>query len=168
MKDSVNVTKRDGGSGIKMVVLVRCAIALERCSGFHCTWAFERRRDYFSEYASGVMAVSMSCGGCPGRRLSRLLSNVAKCAKKKEGWDMDNSVVHLTACVVNDSGHYPRCPFVDYMKAIIRQKGFKVIEGGYESVTARGRREQKQYQYSQGMRVDPKRCCDGVLSDEQA
>ena len=66
---------------IKIVVIVQCAIALERCSGFNCSWAFHKRSNYFK----------------------------------------------------------------DYMKAILLQKGFKVIEGGYESSGAQKRRENNHY-----------------------
>lgn len=128
-----------------IVAVIQCAIALERCSGFHCSRAFYRRENYFKGYPDNVIYVPFSCGGCPGRRVSRLIANLAKRAQKLEGIDKDNIIVHLTACVVNNNGHYPSCPFKDYMKAIILQKGFKVIEGGYESGGSKKRRENKHY-----------------------
>lgn len=158
----MGILKKKTAKNIKMVAVVQCGIALERCSGFHCAWAFQRRRDYFSGYARNVTHLSLSCGGCPGRRLSRLLSNLAKCAKKKEGWGKDQIEVRLAACIINDNSHYPRCPFTGYMKAIIRQKGFNVIEGGYESCTARDCREQNRYNYPRFLYTGEKNSCDGV------
>jgi predicted metal-binding protein len=131
---------------IKIVAVIQCAIALERCSGFHCSQAFYKRENYFKDYPDNVMYVPFSCGGCPGRRVSRLISNLAKGALKKEGIDKDSIIVHLTACIVTDNGHYPQCPFKDYMKAILLQKGFKVIDGGYESSGSKKRRENNRYQ----------------------
>ncbi len=130
---------------IKIVVIIQCAIALERCSGFNCSWAFHKKLNYFKDYHEDTMYVSFSCGGCPGRRISRLISNLRKGALKKGNIEKHNIVVHLTACVVNDNGHYPKCPFKDYMKAILLQKGFKVIEGGYESCGSANKRKNNHY-----------------------
>lgn len=130
---------------IKVVAVVQCAIALERCSGFHCSWAFHKKKNYFKDYSADTIYVPFSCGGCPGRRVSRLISNLAKGAQKLEMVDKDNIVVHLTACVVTDNGHYPKCPFRDYMKVILLQKGFNVTEGGYESGGSKKRRENNYY-----------------------
>ena len=87
---------------VKIVVIVQCAIALERCSGFNCSWAFYKKLNYFKDYSKDVMYIPFSCGGCPGRRVSRLISNLRKGALKKGNIDKHNIVVHLTACVVND------------------------------------------------------------------
>lgn len=74
-----------------------------------------------------------------------MIVNLKKGALKREGIDKQNIRVHFTACVVTNNGHYPLCPFKDYMKAILLQKGFEVIEGGYESEGSRKRRENKYY-----------------------
>ena len=92
------------------------------------------------------MYVPFSCGGCPGRRVSRLISNLKKGALKREGIYKPNIAVHLTGCVINDNGHYPECPFKDYMKVILLQKGFKVIEGGYEHEGSVKRRDKNHYE----------------------
>lgn len=130
---------------IKIVAVIQCAIALERCSGFHCSWAFRRKKNYFKDYSGDIIYVPFSCGGCPGRRISRLISNLEKGAKRQDGTDKKFIAVHFTACIVTDNGHYPLCPFKDYMKAIILQKGFKVVEGGYESDGSKKRRENNYY-----------------------
>lgn len=131
--------------GIKIVAVIQCAIALERCSGFHCSWTFHKKENYFKDYNADIIYVPFSCGGCPGRRVSRLVSNLKKGAFKRGGIDKQNIRVHFTACVVTDNGHYPLCPFKDYMKAILLQKGFEVIEGGYESEGSRKRRANNHY-----------------------
>lgn len=145
---------------IKIVAVVQCAIALERCSGWHCSRAFYKRQNYFKDYPVDVMYVPFSCGGCPGRRVSRLISNLKKGALKNEGIDKANIAVHLTACVVTDNGHYPLCPFKDYMKAILTQKGFAVIEGGYESEGCRKRRENHHYKAYDFLNKVQTGCCE--------
>lgn len=137
--------KTSNASAIRLVAVVQCAIALERCSGFSCARAFQKRTHYFRDYADGVLYVPFSCGGCPGRRVSRLAAHVARSAQRKEGICKPEIAVHLTGCVVRDNGHYPECPFKDYMKAILRQKGLAVIEGGYESEKSTQRRKDGHY-----------------------
>lgn len=146
---------------VRVVAVVQCAIALERCSGFNCSRAFHKRTNYFKDYANEVMYVPISCGGCPGRRLSRLISNLKKGALKKEGIDKQDIKVHFTACVVTNNGHYPLCPFKDYMKAISAQKGFEVIEGGYESESSKKRREDNHYKAYELLKQCQDKCDGG-------
>lgn len=134
-----------GKEDARIVVVVQCAIALERCSGFSCSHAFHGRTHFFKGYARETMYLPFSCGGCPGRRVSRLAAHVARRARKKENIEKQHIAVHLTGCVVSDNGHYPACPFKNYIKAILEQKGFAVVEGGYESAKAVRRRAEGHY-----------------------
>jgi predicted metal-binding protein len=138
--------------GVRLVAVVQCAIALERCSGFSCARAFHDRTHFFQGYGDDVLYVPFSCGGCPGRRVSRLAEHVVRMAERKEGIRKRDIAAHLTGCVVRDNGHYPECPFKDYMKAILEQKGLTVIEGGYESTTAAERRKEGHYNAYAGLK----------------
>ncbi len=131
----------------KIVAVVQCAIALERCSGFYCANAFHTRQEFFKGYAKDedIMYMSFSCGGCPGRRTSRLVANVKKQGKKHLKAQEKDIVVHLSGCIVRDNGHYPKCPHLDYIHAIVEQKRLKVVLGSNESELAVKRRKQGYY-----------------------
>lgn len=46
------------------------------------------------------------------------------------------------------SGHPDRCPFVDYIKQIIRKNGFEnIVEGTYQSQASRKLREKGTYNF---------------------
>lgn len=132
-------------SGVKCVAVVQCAVAKERCSGVHCALAFHRREHHFSGYGSEVLYLPFSCGGCPGRRVSRLAANLKSRLSKEAGIEPAEIVVHLSACVVNESGHYPPCPHLDYIKTILTRKGLKLVEGTYVSATSEERRRTGYY-----------------------
>ncbi len=132
-------------SGVKCVAVVQCAVAKERCSGTHCALAFHRREHHFSGYGADVLYLPFSCGGCPGRRVSRLAANLKSRLSKEVGIEPDKIVVHLSACVVNESGHYPPCPHLDDIKTILTRKGLKVVEGTYVSATSEKRRQEGYY-----------------------
>jgi len=72
------------------------------------------RCETVSEVCPGV-----ACGGCPGRRVSRLVDSL-----KKHRVD----VIHLSSCMMLE-GDYPSCPHHNEIKAIIESKGIKVVEG---------------------------------------
>jgi predicted metal-binding protein len=132
-------------SQAKCVAVVQCAVAKERCSGSHCALAFHRREHHFSGYGADVLYVSFSCGGCPGRRVSRLAANLKRRLSKDAGIEPGEIVVHLSACVVNESGHYPACPHLNDIKAILARKGLTVVEGSYVSAAAEERRRTGYY-----------------------
>lgn len=136
------------GSGVRLIGIIQCDFAKERCSGFGCMNSFTNRIDAFTSYAedNGVMAVPFNCGGCPGRRISRTVSNLVKRAKHKAGIDKPDIVIHLATCMVTDNGHYPPCPHTDYIKAILKRKGLRVRSGSYKSRTAETRRGEGLYE----------------------
>ena len=135
-------------SKIKLIGIIQCDFAKERCSGFACVNSFTMRIDAFTKYPkdSGIMAVPFNCGGCPGRRISRTVSNLVKRAKKKAEIEKDEIVIHLASCMVTDNGHYPPCPHLDYIATILKRKGMKVKKGSYKSKTATARREAGRYE----------------------
>ena len=142
---------------VKCVAVVQCAVAQERCAGVHCALAFHRREHHFAGYGPpagrspsagegpDIIYMPMSCGGCPGRRVSRLAANLKNMLGKGAGIEPAEIVVHLAACVVTDNGHYPPCPHLDYIKTILTRKGLRVVEGTYVSATAEKRRQSGSY-----------------------
>lgn len=133
---------------VKLIGVIQCDFARERCSGFGCMNSFTQRIDAFTKYPkeAGIMLVPFNCGGCPGRRIPRVVSNLVKRASKKAGIEKDEIVIHLASCMVTDNGHYPPCPHLDYIGKILKRKGMKVKKGSYKSKTATARREAGLYE----------------------
>jgi len=138
----MNINKK-----IKLIGIIQCDFAKERCSGFACINAFNEREDAFERYESidGIMAVPFNCGGCPGRRIGRNVSHLIKKAKQKSGIEKDEIAIHLSSCMVTDNAHYPPCPHLDYIGQILDRKGVKVVKGSYKSKTTEGRRGKGEY-----------------------
>jgi len=140
------MSEQEDKSGVKCVAVVQCAVAKERCSGANCALTFHRREHHFSGYGPEVVYVPFSCGGCPGRRVSRLVAHLKRLLGREADIEPDEIAVHLSACVVNESSHYPPCPHLDYIKTILTRKGLTVVEGTYLSATAEKRRQTGYYQ----------------------
>ncbi len=126
---------------VKCVAVVQCDVALERCCGANCAISFSGRKHHFDTYGHEVIYVSFSCGGCPGRRVSRLVSHLLRKLKKVD-IGRDGVAVHLASCVVNDNAHAPPCPHIDYMKRILERRGLRVVEGSHISSMAERRRSE--------------------------
>ena len=77
--------------------------------------------------------VPFGCGGCPGRRVGRLLGVLKKNMKKLHGVEADRIVVHLATCVIGDNGHYTPCPFAKDIRTIIARRGLHLVEGSVYS-----------------------------------
>lgn len=117
-------------SRAKCVAVIQCSVSHERCPGMRCAGAFTGREDYFAGYGAGAAYyVPFGCGGCPGRRVGRLLAALKKSMKRDYGVEADEIVVHLATCVVADNGHYPPCPHIKDIKTIIARKGLHFVEG---------------------------------------
>jgi predicted metal-binding protein len=101
------------------IAIVRCDIVSEVCPGVACFKAFNKRKVHFSEYGEAEIIGFFTCGGCPGRRVHRLVESLLK-----HGVD----VVHLSSCMLMEKG-YPRCPHLEEIKQMILKKGVKVVEG---------------------------------------
>lgn len=102
------------------IAVVRCETVAEVCPGVACFKAFNARKIHFEPYDEDTEIVGFfTCGGCPGRRVSRLVDSL-----KKHGLD----AVHLSSCMLLE-GTYPKCPHHEDIKGIIESKGIKVIEG---------------------------------------
>jgi predicted metal-binding protein len=101
------------------IAIVRCDIVSETCPGVACFKAFNKRKVHFSEYGEAEIIGFFTCGGCPGRRVFRLVDSLVK---------HDVDVVHLGSCMLMEGG-YPKCPHIDEIRQMILKKGVKVIEG---------------------------------------
>lgn len=126
----------------KYVVIIQCDIAHNRCSGYACTESFYNKEGMFENYEDGTRYISFTCGGCCGKSVAAKLEHfAAKCAKKSD-IKKEDVTVHLASCVVTDNHHYDRCPHVDYIRDIVRKKGYdNVVEGSYISKAAAFKRE---------------------------
>ena len=110
-KDNDSVTR---------IAVVRCETVSEVCPGVACFKAFNKRHKHFKPYGENTEIIGFfTCGGCPGRRVSRLVDSL-----KKHRVD----VIHLSSCMMLE-GDYPPCPHRNEIKAIIESKGIKVVEG---------------------------------------
>lgn len=102
------------------IAVVRCDIVSEVCPGVACFRAFNKRKVHFSEYGKDTEIIGFfTCGGCPGRRVSRLVDSLVK---------HNIDVVHLSSCMLTERS-YPRCPHLEEIKQTILRKGVKVVEG---------------------------------------
>jgi len=133
---------------IKLIGIIQCDFAKERCSGFACVNSFHERIDAFENYPDDgkIMVVPFNCGGCPGRRIGRSVENLISRARKKAGIEKNEIVIHLSSCMVTDNAHYPPCPHLDYIGKILERKGVAVRKGRYKGKTAEMRREEGRYE----------------------
>ena len=142
-------------SKAKCVAVIQCSVAHERCAGVACAGSFAQRKGYFAGYAPAALPIGVpasgaadgvasstpgeayyvpfGCGGCPGRRVGRLLANVKRQIKRLHGVEPDEIIVHLATCIVGDNGHYTPCPFVKDIKTMIARKGLHFVEGSLHS-----------------------------------
>ncbi len=132
---------------IRYVVVIQCDKARSRCSGFACSNSFFERQFAFSGYGPATKYVTMTCGGCCGSGVAGFLEHFGKKLAKKTDITKDEVAVHLSSCIVTENHHHDRCPHLDYIRAIIRKKGFQnIVEGTYQSQTAKRRRAEGEYQ----------------------
>ncbi|MGR6835208.1 CGGC domain-containing protein [Syntrophomonas erecta] len=116
----ISFAEDQGGAKKTKIAVVRCETVSEVCPGVACFKAFNKRHRYFSEYDENTEVIGfVTCGGCPGRRVSRLADSL-----KKHGVD----VIHLSSCMYLDDD-YPACPHRDEIRKTIEAKGIKVVTG---------------------------------------
>lgn len=105
---------------ITKIAVVRCDIVSETCPGVACFKAFNKRKVHFEQYGKDVEIIGFfTCGGCPGRRVFRLVDSLLK-------HDLD--VIHLSSCMLLERS-YARCPHLDEIRQMILNKGVKIVEG---------------------------------------
>jgi predicted metal-binding protein len=105
---------------MEKIAVLRCETVSEVCPGSGCLKALHERRVHFKHYDQDAVLIGFfTCGGCSGRRVSRLVRSL-----RKHGL----TAVHLSSCMVL-SGDYPRCPHLDEIKKTLEKEGIKIIEG---------------------------------------
>ena len=131
---------------IKYVVVIQCDHTMKRCSGFACSEAFFGKTAAFSGYNDGTKYLTMSCGGCNGACVAGRLEHFEMKLRTLTDIKKSEVAVHLASCVVTDNRHHDRCPYVDYIREIIRKNGFEnIVEGTYQSQASRKLREEGVY-----------------------
>jgi predicted metal-binding protein len=105
------------------IALVRCDKISENCPAADCFDSFNNRWGQFERYKNQdvIMVGSMTCGGCPGRRVSWLVKELVE---KK-----DLQVLHFSTCIAGFDGKYnhQRCIHIRNMAGYARDMGVEVI-----------------------------------------
>ena len=131
---------------IRYVVVIQCDHTMKRCSGFACSESFFGKTAAFAGYNDGTKYLTMSCGGCNGACVAGSLEHFEMKLRSLTDIKKSEVAVHLASCVVTDNRHHDRCPYVDYIKEIIRKNGFdNIVEGTYQSQASRKLREEGVY-----------------------
>ena len=131
---------------IRYAVVMQCEHTMERCSGFACSESFFGKTAAFEGYGDGTKYLTMTCGGCNGTCVAARLEHFEMKLRKLTDIKKEEVAVHLASCIVTDNRHHDRCPYVDYMKEIIRKNGFEnIVEGTYQSQASRKLRQKGVY-----------------------
>lgn len=102
------------------IAVVRCDIVSETCPGVACFKAFNKRKVHFGQYGPDAQIIGFfTCGGCPGRRIFRLVDSLLK---------HDVDVIHLSSCMLLEKS-YAKCPHLEEIKQMIKNKGVRLVEG---------------------------------------
>jgi predicted metal-binding protein len=105
---------------MKKIAVLRCETVSEVCPGVGCLKAFHERRVHFKETEEDAMLVGFfTCGGCSGRRVSRLVKSLLKHGL---------TTVHLSSCMLMD-GDFPKCPHIDEIKKTLEKSGVEIVDG---------------------------------------
>lgn len=116
----------------KLIVIIQCAIAKRRCSGFYCMDSFYKRDRAFVVYPKDqeLQYMMFECGGCCGKGISSLLGHLSRKLKEENIIKKEEVIIHLASCMVTDNHHYDRCPHIDYIKDLIKKQGYNnIVEG---------------------------------------
>lgn len=133
---------------IKLVVVIQCAMAKKRCSGYLCMNAFFNREDCFEEYPKDreIRFLPVECGGCCGKSVNSVMTNISRKMAKTGDMKKEEVAVHLSSCMAFDNHHSDRCPFIDNIKEAIIKQGFtNIFEGSKISKTATRKRAEGIY-----------------------
>lgn len=102
------------------IAIIRCNIVSEACPGYACVNSFNNKTAYFKEYDETADLIAVfTCGGCSGRRVSRLCESI-----KKHG----ATTVHLSSCMCKGKDGEYKCPHIDSIKKRISEVGLEIVE----------------------------------------
>lgn len=103
------------------IAIVRCERTQESCPGTSCLTAFQERKDTFQDYGPNARLVGFfSCGGCPGRRIFRLLRTLKEETNIKR--------IHIASCILKEAP-FPKCLHKKDIINSIKELGFEVVLG---------------------------------------
>ncbi len=105
---------------VKKVAIVRCDRTQESCPGTSCITSFSERKHTFENYENAKLVGFFSCGGCPGRRIFRLVRNL----KEEIGVD----VIHVASCILKETP-FPKCLHKKDIINSIKNMGVEVVLG---------------------------------------
>ena len=136
------------------IVIVRCEIVAESCSGYFCEKSFHERSGGFAAYPQdrAYRTLYITCGGCCGKALQRKLSHLARRIGQREQIGKEQIVVQLSTCITRDNHHGPPCPHLDSIKTLVRRLDIDLREDTRISPKAEERRQSGEYSDSGGGR----------------
>ena len=103
------------------IAIVRCERTQESCPGTSCLTSFQERKDTFQDYGENTRLVGFfSCGGCPGRRIFRLLRTLKEETNIKK--------IHIASCILKEKP-FPKCLHKKDIINSIKELGFEVVLG---------------------------------------
>ncbi len=103
------------------IAIIRCERTQESCPGTSCLTSFLERKHTFKDYGPNTRLVGFfSCGGCPGRRIFRLLRTLKEETNIKR--------VHIASCILKETP-FPKCLHKKDIINSIKHLGFEVVLG---------------------------------------
>ncbi|MHA1359222.1 MAG: CGGC domain-containing protein [Candidatus Helarchaeota archaeon] len=103
------------------IAILRCERTQESCPGTSCLISFQDRKYTFKDYGPNTRLVGFfSCGGCPGRRIFRLLQTLKAETNIKK--------IHIASCILKEIP-FPKCTHKKDIIKSIKQLGFEVVLG---------------------------------------
>ncbi|MHC1590838.1 MAG: CGGC domain-containing protein [Candidatus Helarchaeales archaeon] len=110
-----------GKNELMKIAIVRCERTQESCPGTSCLTSFQERKFTFERYGENAELVGFfSCGGCPGRRIFRLIRAI----KEESGLD----VIHVASCILKEEP-FPKCHHKKDIIESIKKMGIDVVLG---------------------------------------
>jgi len=102
------------------IAVVRCDIVSETCPAWHVSKHSTNERCISSNTARMLRSFGFfTCGGCPGRRIFRLVDSLMK---------HNVECYHLSSCMMLEKS-YAKCPHIEEIKQMIINKGVKLVKG---------------------------------------
>ncbi|MHA1266503.1 MAG: CGGC domain-containing protein [Candidatus Helarchaeota archaeon] len=103
------------------IAIVRCERTQESCPGTSCLLSFQERLHTFQNYGPNTRLVGFfSCGGCPGRRIFRLLRTLKA--------ETNVTKIHIASCILKERP-FPKCLHKQDIINSIKQLGFEIVLG---------------------------------------
>lgn len=103
------------------IAIIQCDRTQESCPGTSCLTSFQERKHTFQNYGPNTRLVGFfSCGGCPGRRIFRLLRTL-----KEETYVR---TIHIASCILKEEP-FPKCFHKKDIINSVKKLGFEIILG---------------------------------------